>query len=87
MDARPLGQRLVDGADRRGSHRAPAVLPELDPDGGPRRRDLDRARGAQRLRADQVALPRRRLGVRPPALRLLHPVPDGADPDGAAARA
>ena len=64
--------------------RPPAVLPELDPDGGPRRRDLDRARGAQRLRADQVALPRRHLGVRPAALRLLHPVPDGADPDGAA---
>ena len=45
--------------------------------------DLDAARRAERLRPDQVALSRRQSGVRHDAARLLHPVPDRADPDGA----
>ncbi len=42
----------------------------------------DAARRAQRLRADQMALPRRQHRVRPDAARLLHPVPDRAHPVG-----
>ena len=44
---------------------------------------LDDARRAQRLRADQMALPRRQHRLRPDAARLLHPVPDRAHPVGA----
>jgi glucose/mannose transport system permease protein len=43
--------------------------------------------GAERLRADQVALPRRHDHLRADAVLLLHPVPDRADPDGADPRA
>ena len=44
--------------------------------------DLDHARRAERLRADQMALPGRQADLRPDAVRLLHPVPVGAAADG-----
>ena len=55
---------------------------ELDQDGGAGGADLDDARRAQRLRADQMALSRPQAGVRHDAVRLLHPVPVGPHPDG-----
>ena len=59
LHARALAQRLVHGADRRAADGAQALFPEFHPDGRAGGRDLDAARRAQRLRADQVALPRR----------------------------
>ncbi len=80
---RALAQRLVDGADRRAADRAQAVFHQLGADGRAGGGDLDHARRAQRLRAHQVALPRRQHRVRADAVCLLHPVPDRADSDGA----
>ena len=44
--------------------------------------DLHHARRAQRLRADQMAVPRPHAGLRADAVCLLHPVPVGAAADG-----
>ena len=77
----------VEGLGR-GAHRRlrdarhQRLLLELDQDGGPRRPDLDRARRAQRLCADQMALSRPQAGVRHDAVRLLHSVPVRDHPDG-----
>ena len=78
-DLRAVGQGLGRGAHRRlrdAGHQG--LLLELDQDGRAGGADLDAARRAQRLCADQVALPRPQAGVRHDAVRLLHPVPVGA---------
>ncbi len=49
---------LVDGTDRSSAYRAEAVLHQLDPDGGSSRCDLDYRRRVERLRSDQMAIPR-----------------------------
>ena len=58
------------------------LLLEFDQDGRAGGADLDAARRAQRLRADQMALSRPQARVRHDAVRLLHPVPVGHHSDG-----
>ncbi len=77
---------LVDGADRRAADGPSTFLHQFDPDGRSGRGDLHDHRRAQRLRADQVALPRREHLLRHAASLLLHPLPDRTDPDGAHSR-
>ena len=75
-DLRRPGSRPGASLRRPDLRRHQGLLLELDQDGRAGGADLDAARRAQRLRADQVALPRRTAGVRADAVRLLHPVPD-----------
>ena len=82
LDHRALAEGLGRRLRRPHLRRHQGLFLELDQDGRPGGADLDAARRAQRLRADQVALPRPTAGLRPDAVRLLHPVPVGADPDG-----
>jgi hypothetical protein len=79
---RRLDQGLGFGVRRRALQRAEALCLELGADGGSGGPDLDLPWRTQRLRADQVALPRRRYDLRADALRRLHPVPGRPLADG-----
>ena len=81
-DLRCLGQGLVVGLRGRGVHRDRPLLLQLGEDGHPGRAALDHDRRAQRLRPDQMDVPRGQCDLRADPVRLLHPVPDRADPDG-----
>ena len=78
VDRRP-GATACIGADLR---RHQGLFLELDQDGRSGGADLDPARRAQRLCADQMALPRPQARVRHDAVRLLHSVPVGPHSDG-----
>ena len=82
-----MGEGLGRSAHRRLRHRwHQGLLLELDQDGRAGGADLDFARRAERLCADEVAISRPQARVRHDAVRLLHPVPIGHHSDGGHSR-